>query len=133
MPSGGVHSITQGPVHPPKVQSTQGPVHPRSSPPKVQSTQGPVHPRSSPPKVQSTQGPVHPRSSPAVGVETNIDQSWIKLPTLILAEPEPFEGARAITVNQNVGGSQEFGEPIAVVGIVQIKPRAPFANGQFED
>src|SRR5215469_2710394 len=133
MPSGGVHSITQGPVHPPKVQSTQGPVHPRSSPPKVQSTQGPVHPRSSPPKVQSTQGPVHPRSSPAVGVETNIDQSWIKLPTLILAEPEPFEGARAITVNQNVGGSQEFGEPIAVVGIVQIKPRAPFANGHFED
>jgi len=74
-----------------------------------------------------------PRSSPAVGVETNIDQSWIKLPTLILTEPEPFEGARAITVNQNVRSSQEFGEPIAVVGIVQIKPRASFANGHFGD
>ena len=36
-------------------------------------------------------------------------------------------------MNQNVRSSQKFGEPTAVVGVVQVKLSAPFANRHFGD
>src|SRR5262249_57967641 len=50
-----------------------------------------------------------------------------------LAEPERCEGARAIAMDQNVRSSQKFGEPTAVVSVVQVKPGAPLAKGHFGD
>jgi hypothetical protein len=36
-------------------------------------------------------------------------------------------------MNQNVRSSKKFGEPIAGVGVVQVKPSAPLANSHFGD
>ncbi|MOA05628.1 hypothetical protein D3C78_1252340 [compost metagenome] len=75
--------------------------------------------------------PVLPGAAPAIGVEANVDQAGVQLPTLIHAQAKSLQCIGAIAVEQNVGVLEQAFEYGAVGPVVQIKTRAAFSQGDF--